>query len=177
MLFRVSSWVVLPFFLLECPLRRIEILYMEFFETILETLPQWAWIGALLARGSVGLLFALSGGGKLFIPARGEKMRETMRATGVPLPNVTAVAISLVEFVFGSLLVLGFLTPLCCLMLVGVMIGALTTVVVPGIKANSLLSWLSEFFYLPEVLYLVLLVWLFFAGPGWVSIDHLLFAE
>jgi hypothetical protein len=36
-----------------------------------------------------------------------------------------------------------------------------------------LLDWLGEFLYFPEVLYLVMLVWLFFSGPGWASVDHL----
>ncbi|HEY5991870.1 MAG TPA: hypothetical protein VIU10_04765 [Candidatus Udaeobacter sp.] len=35
-------------------------------------------------------------------------------------------------------------------------------------------NWLAEFLYLPEVLYLVILLWLFFSGAGWVSIDHLI---
>jgi hypothetical protein len=28
--------------------------------------------------------------------------------------------------------------------------------------------------YLPEVLYLVILFWLFLSGPGWLSVDHLI---
>jgi putative oxidoreductase len=141
---------------------------------VTNTLQQWEWIGALLARLAVGLLFALSGGGKLFVPTRREQMRETLRQAGIPVPEKSADVVSSVELVFGTLLVLGFLTPLCCLVLSGVMLGALATVAVPGIKADSLVSWLGEFLYLPEVLYLVILVWLFFSGPGWLSVDRLL---
>ena len=36
------------------------------------------------------------------------------------------------------------------------------------------LSWLSEFLYLPEVLYLVILIWLFLSGLGWLSVDRLI---
>jgi len=143
-------------------------------ESLTSTLRQWEWIGALLARLAVGLLFALSGGGKLFVPARREQMRATLREAGVPAPAKSAVVVSSVELVFGTFLVLGFLTPLCCLMLSGVMLGALATVAVPGIKADSVVGWLGEFLYLPEVLYLVILVWLFFSGPGWLSVDRLL---
>ncbi len=128
----------------------------------------------LLARLSVGLLFALSGGGKLFVPARREQMRATLREAGIPVPEISAVIVSSVEFVFGALLIIGFLAPLCCLMLSGVMIGVLSTTILPGIKAESVISWLGEFLYLPEVLYLVILVWLLFSGPGWLSVDHLI---
>jgi uncharacterized membrane protein YphA (DoxX/SURF4 family) len=74
----------------------------------------------------------------------------------------------------GSFLVLGFLTPLCCLLLIGNMLGALGTTVIPGMKSSSILGWLGEFLYLPEVLYVVMLVWLLFSGPGWLSLDPLL---
>ena len=143
-------------------------------ESLTNTLQQWEWIGALLARLAVGFLFALSGRGKLFVPARREQMRETLRQAGIPVPEKSAVLVSSVELVFGTFLVLGFLTSLSCLMLSGVMLGALATVQVPGIRARSATEWLGEFLYLPEVLYLVILVWLFFSGPGWLSVDRLL---
>ncbi len=59
-------------------------------------------------------------------------------------------------------------------MLGGVMIVAIATTAIRNIKASSLLGRLSEFLYLPEVLYLVILFWLFLAGPGWLSIDYLI---
>jgi putative oxidoreductase len=141
------------------------------------TLREWEWIGILLARLSVGLLFSLSGGGKLFVRARREQMLATIREAGIPAPGVTAVVVSAVEFIFGSLLVLGFLTPLCCIMLAGLMLGALWTTVLPGIKAPNVVNWLGVFLYQPEVLYLAILVWLFLSGPGWVSVDHLILSS
>ncbi len=147
---------------------------MELWRSLTSALPQWEWIGVLLARVSVGLLFAISGGGKLFIAARREEMQKTLRQAGLPAPEMNAVVISSVELVFGTLLIVGFLTPLCCLMLIGVMVGALATTVLPGLKAKSIGGWLGEFLYLPEVLYIVILVWLFFSGPGWLSVDHLI---
>jgi hypothetical protein len=62
-------------------------------------------------------------------------------------------------------------------MLSGVMVMAIATTAVRSIKATSLLGWLSEFLYLPEVLYLVILFSLFLSGPGWFSVDHLIFAR
>ena len=138
-----------------------------------DALREWEWIGMLLARLSVGLLFSLSGARKLFVTNHREQMLATIREAGIPAPALTAVAVSLVEFSCGGLLVIGLLTPLACVMLTGVMLGALSTTVLPRIKAENLVDWLGAFLYLPEVLYVVILAWLFLSGPGWVSVDHL----
>ncbi len=92
--------------------------------TLLTELPQWQWLSAVIARLAVGLLFFLSGRGKLFVPERREQMRETLVAAGVPFANVNAIFVSALEFVFGLLLILGWITPLACIMLGGVMIVA-----------------------------------------------------
>ena len=136
------------------------------------SLSRWEWLGQLLARISVGLLFFLSGRGKLFVEARRESMRNTMRQAGVPFPELTAAVTSGVEFVFGATLVVGLFTPVSCLLLIGVMVGALATTLIPALKAGSVIDWLAEFLYLPEVLYVVILVWLLLAGPGWLSVDR-----
>lgn len=135
------------------------------------------WIGILLARVAVGLLFFLSGRGKLFVPERREQMRQTLIDAHVPFPELNAIFVSIVEFVCGLLLLFGALTPLACVMLACVMIVALATTAIPNIKASPPLDWLAEFLYLPEALYLVILVWLFFSGPGWLSVDHLILAK
>jgi len=137
-------------------------------------LSKYEWIGILIARLAVGVLFALSGWGKLFVPSRREAMIKTLRAAAVPAPEANAVFVSSIEFVFGSLLAIGFLTPLSCVMLSGVMLVALATTVLPGVKASSFAGWLGEVLYLPEVLYVVILIWLFLSGPGWFSIDQLI---
>jgi putative oxidoreductase len=149
---------------------------MSWARTFLGELHAWR-IGTLVARIAVGLLFLLSGRGKLFVPARREQMRETLLAAGVPFPNFNTVFVSMVEFIFGSFLLLGFATPPACLMLGGVMVMAIATTGLQNIKASSPLAWLSEFVYLPEVLCLVILVWIFLSGPGWFSIDHLLLSK
>jgi len=135
------------------------------------------WVGIFLARVAVGLLFFLSGRGKLFVPERREQMRQTLSEAHVPFPEFNAVFVSAVEFVCGVLLVLGALTPLACVMLGCLMIMAIAMIAIRNVKASSPLNWLSEFLYLPEVLYLVILIWLFFSGPGWLSIDHLILSQ
>jgi len=143
--------------------------------TLLTGLREWQWLGPLIARLAVGPLFFLSGRGKLFVPERREQMRETLAAAGIRFAGINAIFVSMVEFVFGVLLILGALTPLACIMLGGVMIVAIATSAIKNIKAPPLLGWLSEFLYLPEVLYLVILFWLFLSGPGWLSIDRFVF--
>jgi putative oxidoreductase len=131
------------------------------------------WVGIVLARVAVGLLFFLSGRGKLFIPERLQQMRQTLIDAHVPFPDFNAVFVSTVEFVCGLFLVIGALTPLACAMLGCVMTVAIATSGIQNIKTSSPLAWLAEFLYLPEVLYMVILIWLFFSGPGWLSVDHL----
>ena len=150
---------------------------MSCVRVLLNALQSWEWIGILLARLAVGLLFFLSGRGKLFVPERRRQMRQALVEAHVPLPEFNALFVSAVEFVCGLLVVLGALTPLACAMLGWVMIMAIATTAIHNIKAASLLNWLSEFLYLPEVLYLVILIWLFFSGPGWVSVDHLILSK
>jgi putative oxidoreductase len=104
-------------------------------------------------------------------------MRETLVAAKIPFPDFNAVFVSSVEFVFGLLLVLGALTPVACVMLGCVMIVAIPTTAIKNIKAPPVLGWLSEFLYLPEVLYLVILLWIFLSGPGWFSTDHLILSK
>jgi putative oxidoreductase len=140
----------------------------------LSELHSWEWLGILMARIAVGLLFFLSGRGKLFVPERREQMRQTLIEARVPFPEFNTIFVSTVELVSGLLLIFGALTPLACVMLGCVMITAIATTANRNIKASSSLNWLSELLYLPEVLLLVILLWLFFSGPGRFSVDHLI---
>jgi putative oxidoreductase len=76
-----------------------------------------------------------------------------------------------VEFACGAGLALGLLTPLCAAMLTVDMIVAIATVAIHTIQASGFLAWLDDFLYLPEVLYVLILVWLIFSGPGRYSVD------
>jgi len=147
---------------------------MSCVQIFLRELHSWEWLGILLARLAVGLLFFLSGRSKLFLPQRREQMRQQLIEAHVPFPQFNAVFVSAVEFVCGVLLVLGALTPLACALLACVMITAIGMTAIRNIKASSPLNWVAEFLYLPEVLYLVILIWLFFSGPGWLSVDRLI---
>jgi hypothetical protein len=45
------------------------------------------------------------------------------------------------------------------------------------LPASSPIECLSEFLYLPEVLDLVIPVWLLVSGPGWLSVDHFIWTR
>src|SRR2546421_9802947 len=107
---------------------------MLWVRTFLSELHSWEWLGILLARVAVGLLFFLSGRGKLFVPERREQVRRTLIEAHVPFPDLNALFVSTVEFVCGLLLVLGAVTPLACALLTWVMVVAIATTAIHNIK-------------------------------------------
>jgi putative oxidoreductase len=127
----------------------------------------------LLARISLGVFFAISGGNKLFVSSQHKIMYETIVGAGVPFPHVMTYFVSSVEFVCGCLLVLGLLSTLCCVAFIIDMIVAIITVQLATIaKALSFINWLDDFLYFPEVMYIIIFLWLISSGPGRLSIDH-----
>lgn len=150
---------------------------MSCVQSFVNELHSLEWLGILLARVAVGLLFFLSGRSKLFMAERREQMRQTLVEAHVPFPNFNALFVSTVEFVCGLLLILGALTPLVCALLAFVMVLAIATIAIHNIKASSPAEWLAAFLYLPEPLYVVILIWLLFSGPGWLSVDNLLVSQ
>src|SRR5438105_9018342 len=99
-------------------------------QSFLNELHSLEWLGIVLARVAVGLLFFLSGRGKLFVPERREQMRQTLNEAHVPFAEFNAVFVSAVEFACGLLLIFGALTPLACAMLGGLMIVAIATIAI-----------------------------------------------
>ena len=61
----------------------------------------------LLARISLGVFFAISGGNKLFVASQYGLMYETMVGAGIPFPHLMTYFVSSVEFVCGFLLIIG----------------------------------------------------------------------
>ena len=132
------------------------------------------WMPMTAARVLIGIFFCISGGTKLLVPAQFTLMEQTLAQSHIPFPHANALFVSLVEFACGGGLALGLLTSVCGLMLVVVMIVAITTNRIQSIQASGVLAWLDDFLYLPEVLYVMILVWLIFSGPGRYSIDGLI---
>ena len=127
----------------------------------------------LLVRVSLGLFFAISGANKLFVAGGTKPVYETLVMAKVPFPHLMAYFVSGVEFVGGSLLVVGFLSsPASVALLIDMIVATLTEAVSTMPKGLSLLNWLDDFLYLPEVLYVLFFIWLICSGPGKFSIDY-----
>jgi putative oxidoreductase len=127
----------------------------------------------LLVRVSIGLFFAISGANKLFVAGGTKPVYETLVKAKVPFPRQTAYFVSGVEFVGGSLLTVGFLSSLACVaLLVDMIVAIMTNTLSTMPKGLSLLNWLDDFLYLPEVLYTLFFIWLICSGPGKFSADY-----
>jgi putative oxidoreductase len=126
-----------------------------------------------LVRVSLGLFFVISGASKLFVAAGTQTMYETLVQAKVPFPSLMTYFVSGVEFVGGSLLTVGFLSSLACVaLLVDMLVAILTTKLSAMPKGLSPLSWLDDFLYLPEALYVLFFIWLICSGPGKFSVDY-----
>ena len=137
---------------------------------------RWEWLPILVARVSLGLFFAVSGYNKLFIPEKHADLIQLMTDIGLPFPAFTALFLACVEFFGGLLLMLGLFTTFCAIALTIAMIVAIITVEIDHVipKGIGPLDWMSWFLYLPQVMYVILFVWLMTTGPGKLSLDYLL---
>jgi putative oxidoreductase len=127
----------------------------------------------LLVRVSIGLFFAISGANKLFVAGGTKPVYDTLVKAKVPFPRETAYFVASVEFVCGSLVTVGFLSSLACLaLLIDMTVAILTESLSTLPKSLSPLSWLDDFLYLPEVLYVLFFIWLICSGPGKFSVDY-----
>ena len=127
----------------------------------------------LLVRVSIGLFFAISGANKLFVAGGTKPVYDTLVKANVPFPHMTAYFVSSVEFVCGSLMVVGLLSSLASVaLLVDMVVAVLTSALSTLPKGLSFFSWLDDFLYLPEVLYVLFFIWLICSGPGRFSVDY-----
>jgi putative oxidoreductase len=126
------------------------------------------WVVRLVVRIAVGLEFFGSGLGKL---GKLSGLIQYFRSLGIPAPELQAPFVASVEFLCGALIALGLATRPAALMLCGVMVVAIVMAAAPEKHITASWHGLLEFLYLPEVLLLLLLGWLVFAGPGRASLD------
>jgi putative oxidoreductase len=143
---------------------------MPFIIDLLINLPErlaayFAWLPPLFARIAVGWVFMWTGWAKLNnLPL----VTENFAGWGIPFPHILTPFVSGVEFVGGALLLLGLFTRIAAVPLVIVMIVAIIAAKWGDIDSLATLLGFEE------VLYMALFGWLGVAGPGPVSLDHLL---
>lgn len=127
----------------------------------------------LLVRVSLGLFFVISGANKLFVAGRRQTMYETLVDAEVPFPHLMTYFVSGVEFIGGSMLIVGFLSSVACVTLLVVMLVAILTTKLSAMRTGlSRFNWLDDFLYFPEVLYVLFFVWLVCSGPGKFAVDY-----
>ena len=146
-----------------------------------ERLVQFALLGSsdleqhaiLLVRVSIGLFFAISGANKLFVAGGTKPVYDTLVKAKIPFPRQTAYFVSAVEFIGGSMVTVGLLSsPACAVLLIDMIVAILTESLSTLPKGLSPLSWLDDFLYLPEVLYVLFFILLISFGPGKFSVDY-----
>lgn len=125
----------------------------------------------LVARASVGVMFFLSGWGKAANPKR---FVADFAAWGIPEPDLASTVTAWAELVLGALLVLGLLSRFAAAGLAVTMVGAIYYSVWPtAVEASTTVpGFLSQFFYSPEWLLLLILLALAGAGPGRFALDE-----
>lgn len=134
-------------------------------------------IAITLLRIAMGVFFVFSGYHKLFNAARHQTIVNTMVADHVPLPFFNCWFVPMVEFLGGTALVLGLLTPLAalglfCVCTVATLADGLKRVT--GWKPIDRADYVDDVLYLPEVLYALILLAIIFLGAGPFSVDALI---
>jgi putative oxidoreductase len=130
---------------------------------VVSRLEQSQWIPPLLVRLYVGYFFFETGWAKA---QNLDAMTERFVGWGIPFPGVSSVLSTYTELAGGALLVLGLGTRLAAVPLLINMLVALLTVNIRNAGT------FDEFFELDTPLYALFFLWLGFAGPGRVSLDH-----
>src|ERR1700743_1220573 len=123
------------------------------------------WLAPFFARITVGWVFMLSGWGKVHnLP----QVNEDFMGSGIPFPHFFTPLTSGIEFFGGLFLLFGLLTRISA--------GALGVTMIVAIKSAKWgdVDSLETLLGFDEFEYLALFLWLAIAGPGIVSLDHVL---
>lgn len=118
----------------------------------------------LLARVSVGYIFAETGWGKLH---NLEKITQFFTQLGIPFANIQAPFVATVELVGGAMVLIGLFARVASIPLIGTMVVAIITAKMGDIAG------VTDFFMLPEFLLILVFLWIFTSGPGLFSVDQL----
>lgn len=125
----------------------------------------FSWLPPLFARIVVGWVFMWTGWAKLNnLP----QMIQNFTEWGIPFPAVMTPFVSGVEFLGGLLLLLGLFTRIAATPLVIVMVVAIISAKWGQVDSLETLAGFEE------TAYMALFGWLAVAGPGPISVDHLL---
>jgi len=124
-----------------------------------------AFVAPLLARLTVGWVFATTGWGKLH---NLRKVIDYFTDLGIPYPQIQAPFASANEFVCGALVLLGLATRVASIPLIVVMLVAIRSAQWENVDSAAALLGLLEWSYI------AIFAWLAIAGPGPLSLDALI---
>ena len=124
-----------------------------------------AWLAPLVARVTVGCVFATTGWGKLHDL---RKIIDYFTELGIPYPQYQAPFESANELVCGLLVLVGLATRVASIPLMIVMLVAIRTAQWENVDSLAALLGLVEWAYI------AIFAWLAISGPGPVSIDALI---
>ncbi len=133
-----------------------------------ETAERFSWIGPLLIRVTVGVMFARTGWGKIH---NIEGIATWFGELGLPAPLLQAYLASLTELVGGTAIVLGLGARLFAVPLAFTMVVAMAT---GGAFGDEPPTGILDVLAKEESVYLAAMVWIALAGPGKASIDALI---
>ncbi len=137
-------------------------------QAVLAPLDRAQWIPQLLTRLFVGYFFLETGWGKIH---NLDAMAPRFAGWGIPFPAFNAALSGYTELIGGALILVGLFTRLAAIPLFINMVVAILTVKMKTVTG------LDEFVELDEPLYALAFLWLFFSGPGCLSLDHLLWTR
>jgi uncharacterized membrane protein YphA (DoxX/SURF4 family) len=131
-------------------------------------------IALTLNRVVVGMFFVLSGYHKLFNAERHRVFADELRSLHVHAVAINQWWVPLVEFSAGGAVVIGLVTPLAALGLLFIILVASATTGRERIKAYKPIDRadrIDDWLYLPETLYVVMLIVVISTGAGPYSLD------
>lgn len=123
------------------------------------------WLAPLMMRVYFGYFWAETGWGKI---RNLDAFAQRFVGWGIPHPYFNAVLSGYTEWIGGILLMFGLFTRLVSIPLMFNMFVAIVTVKMKEVTG------IDDFVEMDEVLYMFILFWIMMAGPGRVSLDHLI---
>jgi putative oxidoreductase len=130
-----------------------------------QLLQKLEWTGPLLVRLTLGIVFAVTGWGKLHSL---DKVTEFFESLNIPAASLQAPMVATIEFAGGLLLIAGLGTRIASALLIGTMAVAIYTAKLP--ELHGVVDLVNTI----EWTYLAMFVWLVVHGAGKASVDHLI---
>jgi putative oxidoreductase len=132
--------------------------------------------GLTAMRVAAGTFFAFSGWNKLTNKARHATIAKTMRDDKIPAPQLMEWFVPSNEFLAGTALAIGLLSSLSAGILAAICFVAMCCEGksrVASYAPINVLDRVDDWLYLPEIVYLVMLLSVVCGGGGPLSIDNL----